>query len=200
MEFLQNGYFAPIYEAVMAYPYLVLFISLLFGGETILLPTLYLGMTGEMRLWNIVVCMILATIVSDTAWYFVGKGLSRGASSIPVPERTKAAVDRLGHAFDRSSLHILFLSKFVYGVRTAAQILCGVRRVPFRKYVTVNMMGVLALISMYTFMMFLIVRVFNLVSYSEYAFQIGFAISMTVIVLLQLWISMRIKKKWHLQS
>lgn len=186
--------------SIATHPYMYLFVGLIFGGETALLPALYLGAKGVLDTVWISLIMIAATLVSDTVWYFVGLGMSHGTSCIKLGERMQQRVGHLAASFDRRSVFFLFLSKFVYGTRTAAQILCGMRKMPMKTYIFINTIGVISITILYVAMMHVIVQVLNLSTDSIYTFQIGLAVSVVVIVLLQIIIGYSIKKKWLRRS
>ena len=130
--------------------YTVLFAGLLLGGETALLPAVYFGIEGTLYLPLVILISVVATAVSDTFWYALGRSvpMQKIASSWWLASYEKHVLS-LSKLFAEKGLVILFLSKFVYGTRTAAQILCGVNKIKFAGYFAVNIAGILALNSFF---------------------------------------------------
>lgn len=127
---------------VSAHPYLFLFFGLLFAGETVLLPASYLAVTGRLALGAVVLIAIASTLLSDLVWYALGRWFPQTAlQRLPSPG-VSAVVDGLARLFERRGPTVVFLSKFVYGTRLAAQILAGVHDMPLRRYLVANALGV----------------------------------------------------------
>lgn len=135
-----------IYDLISNNIYTALFIGLLLGGETALLPAMYLGISGVINLDAVIGISIVATAISDTFWYYLGRTTSaEKISSIIIFKKYAGKITTLSNSFKSSGLAILFFSKFVYGTRTVAQILCGVHSLNFAKYFFTNISGILAL-------------------------------------------------------
>ncbi len=140
---------APLSSIAINYPYPFIFVGLLLGGETVLLPALYLGVTGVLNTTYVVIIMLVCTIISDTFWYAFGHGALPKVMRISLKGRVQNQVDRFRGVVQGKELKILFLSKFVYGTRIAAQVLAGLHRVPFGRYFLVNVTAVLAIAGTY---------------------------------------------------
>jgi membrane protein DedA with SNARE-associated domain len=118
---------------------------MLFAGELVLLPAIYLAVTGRLDLAAVVALSAVATTVSDLAWYYAGRRFPASALRRLAGRRRGRIALELEKLFKRKGVLILFLSKFVYGTRIAAQVLCGLHRMPFRTYIIANALGVLTL-------------------------------------------------------
>lgn len=135
----------PMQGLLFAHPYLFLFVGLLFAGEMVLLPAIYLAVTGRLEFAYVVSVAIAATLTSDFAWYFAGRRLP-AATLQRLPGRgTTALVKGLDRLFTRKGAQVVFLSKFVYGSRVAAQVLAGVHDMPLRVYLPANALGATSL-------------------------------------------------------
>lgn len=137
--------FQSILGSVQAHPYLFLFVGMFFAGETILLPAIFLAITGRLSLAQVILIATAATLLSDLVWYASGRWFPRSALQRLPGRGTSRLVDGLDRLFARQGARVVFLSKFVYGTRTAAQILAGVHDMPFRVYFAANILGVGAL-------------------------------------------------------
>jgi len=125
--------------------YSLLFFGLLIGGETVLIPAVYLALIGKLEILPLAGVACLATIISDSAWYFVGRLLPlRKLGRLPwVGKRLPEGVAYASGLFQDHGLKAVFLSKFLYGTRIAVQMLAGLTRLPYRRYLVVNSASVL---------------------------------------------------------
>lgn len=141
----------------------LLFFLLLVGGEVILLPVLHFNLGDKAFLTIVVVLAILASVVSDLVWYSVG----RYASRIPLVTenaRLRRAKARMGLGPQVLATHwkqLLLLSKFVYGTRTSAQVICGATRRPLAPYLAVDVVGTTLLVLYLTCLTSLFARGFS---------------------------------------
>ncbi len=120
-----------------------LFLALILGGETVLLPAIYLATTGTLQLPLLFVVSFSATLVADAILYILGTTIPHeDFSSHSFLGKHQNRINSLTHVFALHPFLILFTSKFVYGTRTAVQILCGMYHVPFAKYLLVNALGI----------------------------------------------------------
>src|SRR4051812_25995630 len=121
-------------------PYLLLFVTLLLGGETVLVPALYLALIGKLQIAPVIAVASLATILSDCAWFFVGRLLpAERLSRIRwLGKKWPQVLAKSSGLFHRHGLKLVFISKFLYGTRIASQMLAGVARLPFVRYLMVN--------------------------------------------------------------
>lgn len=139
-EFLQ-----PFLGQLQAHPYLFMFVGMLFVGELVLLPSIYLAVTGRLELENVIVAAIAATLISDFVWYYSGRKFPATALQRIPGNGTRKLVEGLDKLFDRRGPEVLFLSKFVYGSRVLAQVLAGIHDMPLKVYLVANTLGVAAL-------------------------------------------------------
>jgi len=126
-------------------PYWVLFFALLLGGETILVPAVYLGLLGKLNLWELAGVATLATMLSDSGWYFAGRILPvhRVERITWLGKRWPKMFSYVSGMFKRHGLKAIFFSKFIYGTRIAAQVMAGVARLGYSRYLLVNVLSVL---------------------------------------------------------
>ncbi|RFF31209.1 DedA family protein [Wenzhouxiangella sediminis] len=139
------GIFQPVLDLVAAYPYLMLFVGLLLAGEVVLLPALYLATTGRLDPVAVILVAVVATMLSDLAWFMIGRWSPSGAVEKMRQRHSSRVVNRLQGLFSRNGPRLLFLSKFVYGTRIAAQVLAGALNMPFRTWVMVNFAAVVTI-------------------------------------------------------
>lgn len=152
------AWLVPLGSFIGNYPYLFLSVGLLLGGETVLLPALYLGITGSLNLLYVFLIMTIATVLSDTFWYLLGRGAVPHILKIRFREKIHAYGSAFHGAVKGRELFLLFFSKFVYGTRIAAQVLCGLHKVPFWRYFFVNLAAVIALACVYTIIVYVAIE------------------------------------------
>lgn len=180
--------------AIVLHPYVFVFVGLLIGGETVLLPAIYLAITGSLNLSYVTAIMVLSTIVSDIIWYYVGRGSIPFLSKRKMKPRIQKAVTGLSTMFKRNDGYVLFISKFIYGTRIAAQVLCGMHKMDFRKYLIINTAGVLALMAVYTFVVYSVQETVDAIGGAHNRVQITFGVIILILLVMQLVIKYFFKK------
>jgi membrane protein DedA with SNARE-associated domain len=186
----------PLFDLFLTHPYAIIFVALFFSGESVLLPAVYYSLEGKLEPAYVFAVALLSTVISDIAWYYIGAHMKKHFFRRAVSGRTAAAVERLSGAFSHHGPLVLFLSKFVYGTRIAAQVLSGVYAMRFRTYLSVNVLGVSALIA----------ALFILARFTEatvggleagvHAAEIAFLVFVVLIVSGHLAFGSYIKKRW----
>lgn len=193
---LIEPYIDKIMELFYIHPYLLLFVGLLFAGESILLPAIYAALLGKLEMSYVIGIAMLATTISDCCWYYIGVHMQDRYVSNIVNERVKNIMAKLSVVFNKRGPLILYLSKFVYGTRIAAQVLSGTHKMPFRKYISVNFLGVLSL----TFFILGLAYVTNeTVSHIEgivHNVEIAFLAFVAILVLAHVVVGKYLKKTW----
>jgi membrane protein DedA with SNARE-associated domain len=183
-------------ELLQQYQYIFLFIGVIIGGETVIVPAVYLVLTKIFNLGFFLSITIVATVISDTAWYLFGRYVPwEKMNRYRAISKRKELLSKFGVRFDRRALWYLYISKFVYGTRILAQVLSGLRRIPYWKYILVN---TLAILSWITLIFLLGLGVYS--GFGAYKQRVGdlqiFTFFVAVFVLISIWISNKIKKNW----
>lgn len=182
-------------ELVHQFRYWLLFVGLLIAGESVLLTGIYFALNGELDFKALIVLAFLATWLSDSTLYLIGRVVPwQKLESSRIFRRKISACDSMVSGFSSRRLQWLFLSRFVYGTRSVVQILCGGTRLPYGSYLIVNLLGVttwLALIMGFAYfaregMKALEVKVFQA--------QLVVGLLIILFLLLQLWIRTYIKR------
>lgn len=156
---------------------ILLFLGLVVGGETALIPAVYLAFTGVFDFYHIVPIAILATLISDTLWYVLGRFFPKDTVlSCRWLRKNRRKAERFSKYFENHSLKFLFFSKFVYGTRMAAQVLCGVHKISLGQYILVNTAGVVALTMALALLAPLVTTSVDVFIDTVYTLQISFAV------------------------
>lgn len=126
-----------------AYP--LLFVGLLAAGEVVLIPALYLAVTGRLELATVIAIAVAATTISDLGWYGVGRLFPAAARTRLARRRGGRLLPWLERQYAARGAKALFASKFVYGTRVMAQLLAGLHRMPLRLYLPVNTAAIVSI-------------------------------------------------------
>jgi membrane protein DedA with SNARE-associated domain len=137
--------FASFIAFVEASRYGLLFISTLFGSPVVMIAAGYLVHLGQLDFWPTYGVIVAADIVGDVVWYWVGRIGAR-----PFFERfgkyvnvTPELIDKLEARFIKYHERILIVSKLTMGLGVAIAVLAvaGMMRVPFWRYLAINLSG-----------------------------------------------------------
>jgi len=179
--------------------YYAIFIGLFFAGETVLIPAIYLGVEGRLDLPLVIAISLMAAVISDLVWYFVGRLFPLSKILTFRPFRSKnAEIDSLSKVFDKHALYILFLSKFIYGTRTIVQILCGSRKISFLPYFMINFTSLCILNGVFVLIAFYINKSTILVSY-PYGIWIALGVFAGIVILFHYIVKKIFWEKWSQQ-
>lgn len=135
----------PFAAALAADPYAYLFVGMLIVGELVLLPAVFLSVTGRLELMPVIGIAVAATLLKDFGFYYAGRRFPATALRRLPGQGMSRLVDGLDQLFRQRGAQVLFLSKFVYGTRAIAQVLAGVHDMPLRAYLVANALGVMTL-------------------------------------------------------
>jgi membrane protein DedA with SNARE-associated domain len=137
----------PVQDLLAGHPYLLIFVGLLVAGELVLLPAIQLSIAGHLQAVHVFAIAVLAIAASDFIWYWLGRRVPRQRLERLGRGRIGRAIAGIEGAFSQQGVQILVGSKFVYGARTAVQLLSGMHRMQVRTYVQANLLGVVLLVA-----------------------------------------------------
>ncbi len=126
-------------------------------GETILLTAGFLSFKGKLDLIPVVLTAFSGAVIGDNIGFFIGyKGgrpfLERYGNSLFVSRKGLERTERL---FQRHGGKIIFVARFITGLRVFAALIAGVGRMKYRRFFFFNVSGailwatVIALIGYY---------------------------------------------------
>lgn len=189
-------YFDSFIGTLGAHPYIFLFVGLLFAGETVLLPAIYFALDGRLHMPHVILTALLATATADFMWYYIGMHMGERFARRMVKGKIQQRLEKLSGPFARHGAMVLFFSKFVYGARTAAQILAGLQKMPIRKYLAVNILGIATLTVFIAVLAFSIDETVENLTDLLHNVEVAFLIFIVVLVLAQLAIGAYLKRLW----
>ncbi|HYE64179.1 MAG TPA: VTT domain-containing protein [Pyrinomonadaceae bacterium] len=121
----------PFYELIGNYGlYAVFLLAMIEGDITLLLAGVlaHSGFFGEYSLAKVIFAGTLGGVAGDNVAYGMGRGFGIGARNFRFYRVSKPRIERLTEKFGPLSI---FLSKYVYGLRTASCVFYGVGRMPY---------------------------------------------------------------------
>jgi membrane protein DedA with SNARE-associated domain len=188
-EFLQ-----PLVDAVSNRPYLFIFIGLLVAGEVVLIPAIYFAVTGHLELGWVLLSAIAAMAISDLVWYYLGRALPR--ERLKRIGRIDRAMSGLEKLYARRGPQILIGSKFVYGTRTAAQVLAGTNGMPVSTYLAANTVGIALLVVALCAMGYLVHGTVDRMTDLVGRMQVAFLVFVALAVAIHLVAAKVLRAKW----
>ncbi|MBU6323077.1 MAG: DedA family protein [Patescibacteria group bacterium] len=130
---------------VEASRYGLLFVSTLFGSPVVMIAAGYLIHAGQLDFWLAYATIVSADIVGDIGWYWIGRIGAR-----PFLLRfghyfglTEELIARLEERFLKYHARILIINKLTmgFGIAIATLAVAGMMRVPFFRYLAINVSG-----------------------------------------------------------
>lgn len=157
------------------------------------MPAVYLATRGTLFFPSIVLLSGLATLISDSAWYFIGRFLPLEKILLWKTFLKKREVSlKIFEGFKNHSRKLLYISKFVYGTRTLVQVLAGTIRMPFVTYSIVNLAGIMSyllVISTTAILTKKSLASFGQISYNEYVSAFVFILVIGIVhICLKKWL------------
>jgi membrane protein DedA with SNARE-associated domain len=122
--------------------YPTLFFGVIALGGIVLLPAMYLAMAGTFSLIHLFVITLLANLTSECMWYAIG--LRAKKDRLYRMGFIKKRIDeakKFSAFFTAHGALLVFLSKFIYGTRIAGQIIAGMHRINFFKFLFATTLG-----------------------------------------------------------
>lgn len=125
--------------------YVLIFLGSFFEGSAVMMTTGLLWHLGAVAFWPGYLALMLGDFLSDIMWYLVGHFAARsfftrwGRFINVTPE----SIEKIERRFHRYHTKILVVSKLTMGFGFAVPVLvvAGMLRVPFLRYITINVLG-----------------------------------------------------------
>ncbi len=140
------AYFSPaLFAWLQASKYILLILGCIFEGPIVMLASGFLYRLGGFDLVPMYLALVTGDFIADIGWYCIGRFAGRHiiykyGHHIGI---TPNAIDKIEHRFNRYHEKILIISKLTmgFGFALVTLIAAGMLHVPFKKYVTLNLLG-----------------------------------------------------------
>jgi len=131
----------PFYDLIGEYGlYAVFFLAMIEGDITLLLAGVlaHSGFFGDYSFLKVLAAGTAGGIVSDHIAYFSGRGFRQSIRSRRFYRAAQPRLERLTHKVGPLAI---FLSKYIYGLRTASCVFYGVGRMPFLRFLSLTVLS-----------------------------------------------------------
>lgn len=137
----------PVVEFLVAHGYVIVFVWVLAAQAGVPLPAVPLLLAagalagqGRLSLPAVLALALVATLLSDTAWFLLGRrhGVRVLALLCRISLEPDSCVRRTETSFARRGALTLLLAKFVPGLSTVAPPLAGLTRMPLRRFLLLD--------------------------------------------------------------
>jgi len=119
-----------------------LFFGFFFPGDSLLFSAGLLASQGIFNVWQLVILLALAAIFGDSVGYWFGKKVGPAIFSREDGRFFhKRHIERTKTFYEKYGSRTIVLARFVPIVRTFAPILAGVGSMPYKKFLSYNIVG-----------------------------------------------------------
>jgi membrane protein DedA with SNARE-associated domain len=126
-------------EFLKEYSYPILFIWSIMEGETGLVMAGILSHTGDMNLWLSILTAGLGGFTGDMIYFFIGRWNRKYVYRKFKNQRRKFALAHL--LLKRYGWPIIFIQRYLYGMRTVIPIAIGMTRYPTTRFLLINFLS-----------------------------------------------------------
>ena len=130
---------------VLRFGYGVIFVAAAFEGDAALISGAFLARRGYFSLPIVTLVAALGPIAGNQLYYWSGRRSSASVPGTPGASRLPAArlLDKAGAWLTGRGIWIAFVSRFVYGLRVAIPVACGITRLPPVRFCIIDGAGAL---------------------------------------------------------
>jgi membrane protein DedA with SNARE-associated domain len=122
--------------------YPAIFLGIIFLGGLVLIPAMYLSITGSISLTFLLLINIIAAATADSFWYAVGKVAKKEKLyTYRFIKKRITEAERFSAFFTKHGVLLVFLTKFIYGTRIASHVLAGMHKIRFYKFLGATAAG-----------------------------------------------------------
>lgn len=127
---------------IYIHKYTLLFFAILATGDAALIPAVYGSWFGSLNIWKVFFISVGTVLLSDSIWYFVGGYVpTERLLKRKFLKKHRKNIEEYGEIFKMNAFKIVFFSKFLMGLRIPFQILAGVNRIGYPKYILTSLSG-----------------------------------------------------------
>lgn len=121
-------------------------------GDSLLFAAGTMAGLGVMNVWVLFFSLSLAAILGDSVNYWIGHKIGPRAFSGNVRFLKKEYLDRTHEFYEKHGGKTIILARFVPIVRTFAPFVAGVGAMSYGRFITYNIVGGVAWVSIFTFL------------------------------------------------
>lgn len=179
-----------------SYKYLLLFLGVIIEGPILMIASGFFILLGFFDLVPVFIVILIGDLVGDTIWYYIGyffaePFLRKYGKFIKITPKIFEKVKMLFHKYHTK---ILIISKVTIGLGMSLAVLmaAGTTHIPYKKFISINFLGEIILLSTLLSVGYFFGQVYN--SISE-AFRIYFIVGISITLGILLYYFIRYTKK-----
>jgi membrane protein DedA with SNARE-associated domain len=123
------------------YGYWAILLGTFLEGETILILGGFAAYQGYLKLPWVILIAFLGTLSGDQLFFYMGR--KYGAKILANRPAWQARADRVRRLLERFQDYLIFLFRFLYGMRVLTPFVLGLSRVSKGRFLLLNMIGAL---------------------------------------------------------
>lgn len=125
---------------VNQFGYIALIFGLVIEGETILIVAAFLAHRGHMELAWIILIGVLVEFLSDQFFFWLG--YTKGYKFLDERPKWGQHAEKAKTMLDRNANFLFLTFQFIYGLRMIIPFVCGMNKINYKKFVLLNLIGV----------------------------------------------------------
>lgn len=119
--------------------YLLFLVGIVVFGDIMLVPLIYFAVANAFSLPAILLVGFLGSTIADCIWYWLGKSLRQeSVNKFFRLNKIQEKNPEFFVSFRERANKILFISKFLYGIRVPVRILYGMENLSFKNFLKIN--------------------------------------------------------------
>lgn len=137
------------------YGYIIVFFGTMIAGEIVILPSVFLASLSVLNIYVVVLLCLMGIMISDNLWYFIGRKFKTKLSYLGryfYHYKYQKRVTVFGEKFIDHYKKYLVMSKFIYGFRIITLLTAGYQKIPYKKFITYNLIGTISELALIVFL------------------------------------------------
>lgn len=118
------------------YGYLLIFVITLFEGESVLLIAGILAHQGFLNIELSILSAFLGSVIGDQLFFQLAR--SEGYEFVKKLKHVAAVLPRARRLVKKHGTYIVLFARYIYGLRTALIVMCGLAKMPRIKFTMLN--------------------------------------------------------------
>jgi membrane protein DedA with SNARE-associated domain len=124
---------------IVSYGYPLLFVGVMFEGETCLIIGAFLAHRGYLSLPMVMIVALLGTLLTDQAFFWLGK--TKGGDFLARRPKWQSAAQKALRLTGRYQILLIISFRFLYGLRMVTPFVIGASGFPRKLFVPLNLFG-----------------------------------------------------------
>lgn len=124
------------------FEYFLFFLGIVILGDMMVIPLVYFAVSNSLSLPAVITVGLLGSTVADCVWYWMGRSFRQESiNKLFKIEKVKLKHPEFFSSFTEKADRMVFLSKFIFGLRVPIRILYGMENLSFKTFIKINIIG-----------------------------------------------------------